>query len=170
MLSLVVHKNTVCVWFENCAQDNLQLQHCNCRSVFFCSKLRFCFLIHLKCSTSSDIEPSPILEVSRVAAITLSQSWLSHHGWINCKMSTAIENRCFENDEKPNLRGGSHGMFDVARSMGCCVVLGVVVLSGNEGSLVHTLSTFKASGFLLHGPLLIFVRLHISQFMGSFEK
>ena len=41
-------------------------------------------------------------------------------------MSTAIENLCFENDEKPNLRGGSHGMFDVGEingllcGFGCC--------------------------------------------------
>ena len=89
MRSLVVHKTIVFVQFEFVHEplfgSNVARVH-----VLFARLGGFAF----RCFRSDRkmvIGPSQNLEVSRVAAMTLPNPLSSHHGWMICKISTAIE-------------------------------------------------------------------------------
>ena len=87
----------------------------------------------LKFSKDSAIGPSPNNEVSRVTTVTLPNSSLSYHCWMNRQISSAIETLYFQNVEPPRLRDTMYTR-DVHRTsgvemMGCCVVWHVLGLS-----------------------------------------
>ena len=80
-------------------------------------------------------KPLGLRRTSRVAALTLPNSFSSNHGWMICKISIAIESWCFETEKKPKLRYAMRMLWNVLPCHWIPVWLSVFLgLSWSEGS------------------------------------
>ena len=111
------------------------VEHCarkiTCAGTRHCVRVWCPVYIHSMVLKHSATAPSPNLEVSRVTAITLPNSWFHTTSWWIARSRLSLKLNALRMSKKKKTKAemwyGWH--FDVTRSTGCCVVWDVLGLS-----------------------------------------